>query len=397
MTTLDELGQRAGVTWFDHQREAAAAWVADPATHPRHCLYFRTGAGKSLTALVLMALRGVHEVLVIAPPATHDRWISDGRLMGVQVSAISHAKFRQKGYLVRRTEALIVDEFHLLGGHAGLGWRKLDRLARGLQAPLLILSATPNYNDADRVYCIQHVCAPHTVKGGFIEFIYKNCSTEQNGFGVTPLVTGFLRFANAAEYLEALPYVHYLPDNVSVQVEEVEVTTEIPADLEEYGIDRRRERIVASQMEDRHVRMRHLYLEHSGVPRFEVEDMLTQLVGEATGPVLMFCNSSTIAKALFAHVGQGNGRIALLTGEDSTQQKLAEIERFRRGGVDVLIGTATLATGVDGLDKVCDTLIIVNDTDDDSLRRQLIGRILPRGADADASGKHVYRLVVSPS
>ena len=59
----------------------------------------------------------------------------------------------------------------------------------------------------------------------------------------------------------------------------------------------------------------------------------------------------------------------------------------------MLIGTASLATGTDGLDKMCDTLIILDDTDDDSLRRQLIGRIMPRGADTDTSKKKVYRFV----
>jgi hypothetical protein len=36
----------------------------------------------------------------------------------------------------------------------------------------------------------------------------------------------------------------------------------------------------------------------------------------------------------------------------------------------------------------------VDDTDDDALRRQLIGRIMPRGADVDASAKRVIRINV---
>jgi hypothetical protein len=42
---------------------------------------------------------------------------------------------------------------------------------------------------------------------------------------------------------------------------------------------------------------------------------------------------------------------------------------------------------------MCNTLIILDDTDDDSLRRQLIGRIMPRGADTDASMKRVFRFL----
>jgi hypothetical protein len=61
----------------------------------------------------------------------------------------------------------------------------------------------------------------------------------------------------------------------------------------------------------------------------------------------------------------------------------------------VLVGTASLATGTDGLDKMCDSLIILDDTEDDSLRRQLVGRIMPRGEAADASKKQVHRLLLS--
>ena len=68
---------------------------------------------------------------------------------------------------------------------------------------------------------------------------------------------------------------------------------------------------------------------------------------------------------------------------------------FLDGVLDVLVGTASLATGTDGLDKVCNQLIILDDTDDDSLRRQLIGRIMPRGEGGDASVKQVHRLVLT--
>ena len=66
---------------------------------------------------------------------------------------------------------------------------------------------------------------------------------------------------------------------------------------------------------------------------------------------------------------------------------------FLSGRRRILIGTASLATGLDGLDKVCDTLIIVDDTDDNSLRRQLVGRILPRGGNVDNKTKRIHRLI----
>ena len=81
-------------------------------------------------------------------------------------------------------------------------------------------------------------------------------------------------------------------------------------------------------------------------------------------------------------------------GKTTLRTKEERIEDFRTGQLDVLIGTATLATGTDGIDKVCDTMVILDDTDDDSLRRQLVGRILPRGESApDYSNKVALQFI----
>ena len=42
---------------------------------------------------------------------------------------------------------------------------------------------------------------------------------------------------------------------------------------------------------------------------------------------------------------------------------------------------------------MCDTLLILDDTDDDALRRQLIGRIMPRGDYVSIADKQIFRLL----
>jgi len=392
---LARLEWKLGKELFDYQLAAAEAWEAQPGPARRLCLYYKTGAGKSATAMILVALSGFRETLVIAPPITHPMWVALGVKMGVKVTAVSHAKFRQQGYLVKRDRAVIADEFHLFGGHDGKGWKKLDRLAKGLQAPLMLLSATPNYNDAERVYCIQHILAPGSVSGGFIQFLYTHCVTEQNQFGMTPIVTGFQKYASAAEYLADLDHVLYVPDDVVINIADVELTTPLPAGFE-LGLDLAKRRIMASQMEVRHARARYLMMAPDGRVHPHIMAMLDQLVGEATTPVLIFCNSSQIAKGLFLTCLAQGAKAELLTGQSSAVVKAQVLHDFKQGRLDVLIGTATLATGTDGLDRVCDRLIIVHDTDDDSLRRQLIGRIMPRGASTDISKKSIVRINMSP-
>ena len=395
MTEVDQLAQYVGVTYFDYQLEAFEK--ARQQTGPgRMCLYYKTGAGKTITGLSLMALWGQPEVLVLAPPATHDAWQQWAQRHGLVVETISHAKFRQKDYRVSRTKAVIVDEFHLLGGHSGKGWKKLDTMARHLQAPLVLMSATPNYNDAERVYCIQHVLDPHSCKGGYLEFIYRHCVTEQNPFGQEPKVLGFHRFKDAAEYLSSLPYVEYLPDDLVWSIQDIGVPQVVPPEMETYGLNVRKDRIMASIIEEKHAVIDHSLVTRDGCVRQRVMAEMANIINQAGGPVLVFANHSTVAEAFDrSWVSAAKGwKVACVTGSTPAKKKAARIDAFRDGVLDVLIGTATLATGTDGLDKVCDTLIILDDTDDDSLRRQLVGRIMPRGEGGDASTKQVYRLVL---
>lgn len=379
----DLLGYSA---WRPHQMEAFAEWGQIPAPR-RLCLYHKTGAGKTTTALVLMALAGVQHILVIAPPATHAKWREDAEKLELTVDTISHTKYRQKGYKVARDQAIIADEFHLFGGHGKVGWKKFDKMAQTLRGPIVIMSATPNYNNVERVYCIQHVLDPLSCRGGYLAFLYENCITVQNPHGLTPLVEGFKNFDSAAEYLSALPKVHYLPDDVEPQIEVVEFPAYQDDFLNRLGLDVRNQRVMASQMEERHLRNLWNKVEDSRIRLILLENLVLQF----DQPTMVFSNSKRVAKVLATELENLSYSLALVTGDDTTPMKEAKISAFRDGDVDILIGTSTLATGTDGLDTMCDKLIIFDDTDDDALRRQLIGRILPRSAGVELANKRIIR------
>lgn len=388
---LEELEQQTGVTFFDYQFESLTR-AADQQSPQRLCLYYRTGAGKSITALAALRLWGHTTALVIAPPSTHKSWAATAEKFGMAVECVSHAKFRMPSYLMSKHLPVIADEFHMFGGHKGQGWKKLERLARGLQAPLVLASATPNYNDAERVYCIQRILDPVGSKGGYLDFIYRHCTTEQNPFGMEPIVTGFHKYADAAEFLASLPKVEYLPDELVYTINDISIPEMTDDGFEIYGYDSRRGRIIASQIEERHARINHNLVDDDDLVWPHIYDELTTLVGNATTPVLVYANHATVAYALSKSLSAHLVDHGLVTGKTSARDKQLILDSFIKGEYSVLVGTASLATGTDGMDKMCDTLIILDDTDDDSLRRQLIGRIMPRGADADATKKQVYRL-----
>ena len=391
--TVAEVAARLGLKFFDYQLEFFDAFRAGQGLAGA-CLYYKTGAGKSITSLAAMVLYGLDEVLVIAPPITHPAWEALGTQLGIRVTAISHAKFRMKDFKVSRTTAVIADEFHLFGGYNGQGWKKLERLVRGLQAPLIICSATPNYNDAERCYCVEKLISPHTTKGGYLDFIYRHCNTEQNPFGRMPIVTGFRNYKNAEDYLASLPYVFYVPDDVTYTIVDIPIASNLPDEFTTYNLHRREMKLMASQMEIKWQSMYVSIVTEEGFIRDDILDVLTELVGQATTGVMMYCDSARVAEALAKSCDLLGTSYGLITGKTTPREKDAIFNAFKRGDLDVLVGTASLATGADGLDKVCDTMVIVNDTRDASLRRQLLGRILPRGTDSDASRKQFFRLVL---
>ena len=205
------------------------------------------------------------------------------------------------------------------------------------------------------------------------------------------MVEGFLHHPDAASYLAALPGVYYVPDNSSVVPVDMFFAEPLPTEFDEYGIDASKQRMMASVIETSQ-RREFLWRVQEGKIHPGAMKVLLQTIKEDK-KVLIFAARATIAKILAEELGsEYNVRTLLVTGRTSKKRKAAAIRDFIDDpNMEVLVGTASIATGVDGLDKVCDTLVLFDDTNDASLRRQVIGRILPRGIASDESMKTVFR------
>jgi superfamily II DNA or RNA helicase len=227
---------------------------------------------------------------------------------------------------------VIADEFHLFGGQGGKGFAKFRTFARHLQAPLVMLSATPNYNDAERCYCIETILDPQRTKGGFLAWLYKHCNTVQNNYSMTPLVDEdqpFRLFKNAAEYLAALPGVYYVEDDLVYTIQDVPFDTPLPWAYEVFGYNERKHRLVASQMEDKHTRIYQQRADRGGqflVP--DVEDIVIDLVSH-NGPTLIYANHSTVAEVAARTLGRYNIQYRIVTGDDSKKDKARRIQEFK--------------------------------------------------------------------
>ena len=402
--TIESIEQTFGRPFLGHQREALedAQQQAQGGTPLRLCLYHRTGAGKTDTSLACVALAGAERVLILAPPSTHPNWVLRAAALGLDATVISHAKFRQKTFKITRGDAVIVDEFHMLGGQGAAGFTKFDKACEFIKAPVVICSATPNYNDAERVYCIMHTMAPHTVRGGYIQFLYQHCDVEANPFAKEPIVKSMKDGETAENFLQRLPYVHYVEDEAikQVHIEEVYLMQDyVPDEFNTLGYDSANKRIMASQMEERHRRRELQALFNDGSMLLpELQNRIVEIISSPLfegSKIMFFASHVKIAKAVHSYITTGAAAIAvLISGASTAITRSQALESFKMDDdVRYLVGTTALATGTDGIDKVCDTLVIVDDVDDAALRRQLIGRILPRGLDTDLTNKRVLRFV----
>lgn len=393
-----------GSELFDYQLRFAGwvhGWV--DTTTIRACLYYRTGAGKTDTAMLGLHMaendRPANRVLIIAPLSTHAQWEEAATKWNQNAVIVTHEKFRQKTFRVEKSVPVICDEFHKLGGARGVGWKKFDRMCEGIQAPVIILSATPQYNDAERVYCVAHAMDPKNHRGGFLEFLAMNCTTKVNPYAQTPIVTGFIRFKDAEEFLATRPYVFYVPDTPDITIVDSTLTMELPPYFTKYGLNPSQDRIMASDMERRKSEEKLLYLSLTqSFPRTKVWEwiMLRPAIRDGRR-IVLFCASKTIANAIAERCTEARIPISVITGNVNKETRAIELERFKSGEATILIGTAAMATGINGLDKVCDDMALVHDTDDNTLRKQLIGRIKARGKDSDNSNKRVDRLTVVPT
>lgn len=373
------------VTWSDEQEEAFQKWDGDQLD--RALVFYPTGKGKSKLCLGLMYVRGEDYLVVVAPLKTHGQWKADAATLGITVRVETPHKFRMENSKYRKTDPFIIDEYHELGGHTAKGFRKFNRMAARLEAPIIMASATPNYNDAERVFCITAV-GRRNPNRNYKQWLYQTCITRENPFSVIPYVDGFLEFDSAADYLLNEPYVMYIPDEAEWTAEEIQLPMPALPNFYKYGYNHRRHEMVSSLMGMYHQEIDLFFIDDEGLIRSEIREVVLSLMLNHPDREkwLVFCSHQTVAQALYRST---SGNVWLIDGDTKNHDEVKK--EFIEADEGWLIGTTALATGVDGIDKTCHSLLLLDDIrGDNAKRRQLIGRILPRGNGDDAE-----RLVVT--
>jgi len=397
MVTWDEAEKIFAATdpkfeaWSPSQRGAYLQWGA---SLKRQLLFFPTGEGKTKTALAEAASRGHKHAVIIAPLAAQGGWAADAKKLGMDVLIHTHQKFLRPdtSYKDYKESVWIVDEFHMFGGHGAKGWGKFNRMMRTFKGDLIMCSATPNYNDAERVFCLTAI-GDEAPNRNYLDWLWDNCNCHINRFSRIPDVdeeTPFKNYDSAIDFLRSRPWVSWVEDKAQWHDRELVLPSQYDDLFVRYNVDRRNKKLMNSQMEKNHRTVDYAFIGEDGKIRPEVMGEVSAELAKYPDRIkwMVFCYHKTVAQALKRTVP---GNTYLIDG-DTPKKNVDPIKmEFINADGGWLIGTTAIATGMDGVDKVCTSMLILDDINGDgSLRRQLIGRILPRGA-AD----HRPRLVVT--
>lgn len=377
--------------WKPSQNDAYQAWEA---LELKRCLlFFPTGEGKTYTSLALIRVRGWKEVNVIAPKKTHGGWESAARLMGMKLHLYSPELFIQPKTRFERDIPWIVDEVHRLGERAAAGWQRFERMMRKFHHEVVLMSATPNYNKAERAFCLDVLADPSAIRN-YMDWLIFHGEVEASRYSIYPNFVKFKRHETVIDYLSSKRWCFYIEDTADWTRVTLELPNHYNEIFERYGYSRMHKRVVASLMEKYHKRVDQQFIDHRGMIHDDIWEKILEVAWQYTNfkQWLMFCSHKTVADAL-RKTFQVHMHEEVWTIDGDT--KGGDVEPIKKAFVasdrGILIGTTAIAEGLDGLDKTCHALLILDDIrGDHAKRRQVIGRILPRG-----KGDELERVVVT--
>ena len=123
--------------------------------------------------------------------------------------------------------------------------------------------------------------------------------------------------------------------------------------------------------------------DYLGLEKILLEPKLDSIKGYLKPKTILytyFTDGNKIPLQIAKYVKSQGYSVGLYIGEQSTEDREVSKESFVKGGTDILIASRTIGTGVDGLQNVCNRMILLTLPWTDSEYTQLKGRIYRQGS-----------------
>lgn len=351
-------------------------------------LYYSPGTGKTLTGVQIAKNHtdmGTFDfVLVIAPPSTQKSWETYlGKYVSVPFKVVSHQWIAKNSATVAnmsRKTFLILDELHLSCNRGKPSTKAAEKFVYRASATIL-LSGTPFRNKEERLFTVQQWLFGD-IKN-YEMWLHEYCNTEPDRFSYYPNFISF-KAGDIEEYLRSIDRYPYKKVYLEIRKMKYKTTNEylpivnpLYKILDNYSVYGT-ERITVANSVMR--KLRYLsYLKYCD--RIEAEDDSCVLYGARTDVrkilekyahrmPIVYSQSSKIAE-LYRNEFPGS---LYIDGKTTKKNKEAILAQYKAGG-KMIFATDSVSTGTDGLQETTDCIVVLYDTNDDTSRDQLIGRI----------------------
>jgi superfamily II DNA or RNA helicase len=372
-------------------------FAADVAKKRRYCNWSGTGAGKTISAVLSAAVVDARNVVVVCPNATIDGWANT---INKTMSDHANVLFKENikaGQFARTSEG--ITNFYVLN----IEFFQQARSEEWLVA--LTDTVGPDMVVLDEIHQAKYSGGDETKRRQMLETFISECSRLHDdmvvlGMSATPvinnltearslieLVTGVKREdLNTSATVNNAISMHrevamlgsrWMPDykiatnDITIDVPIDDATALEIRDLPKFGI--------YQQTHPAHIER---VLTRHRIP--EIIKYIDEHRSEdgSVEPTLVYTDSSceveTSVRELYEACRERGFKASFYTGEDKSG-----LDKFRDRKVDVLIASSPISTGVDGLQHVCQRLIINALPWTSAAYEQLLGRLVRQGSKFD--------------
>jgi hypothetical protein len=221
----------------------------------------------------------------------------------------------------------------------------------------------------------------------------KNSQVKVLGLSATPVINNLMEGRSLLELITAKIYDDTstkptIPNAVTLYEK---LSTISIRELPQYSIDLRTEHIDVQTEKPRTISIKHLKSNPLTIEQFLTDARIPEIVKLIEGQTIIYTEYVTeIIEKLSKAVVNAGYSYALYTGSDRSG-----LRRFLDKKVQVLIASRPISVGVDGLQHICNRLIINTLPWTNAQYQQLLGRLVRKGQIRDVV--HVYIVKASVS
>jgi superfamily II DNA or RNA helicase len=221
----------------------------------------------------------------------------------------------------------------------------------------------------------------------------KNNKVKVLGLSATPVVNNLMEGRSMLELITGKLYEDVavsptIPNAVTLYEK---LSTISVRELPQYNIDLRTEHIDIEAERPRDIGIKYLKSNPLSIEQFLTDARIPEIVKHIEGQTIIYSEYVTdILEKLSKAVSEKGYSYALYTGSDRTG-----LARFLSKNVQVLIASRAISVGVDGLQHICNRLIINTLPWTNAQYQQLVGRLVRKGQIRDVVNVYIIKASVS--